>query len=67
MCRVSFLITVTVLILTSVLNFRIIVSGTYLLHFSGRNSKFVIQMHLGIAECRVLFLGHCDLDLCSHY
>ena len=29
----------------------------------GRNSKFGVCMHLGVAECRVPFLGHCDLDL----
>ena len=29
----------------------------------GRNSKFCVWMHLGMAECRVPFLGHCDLDL----
>ena len=29
----------------------------------GRNSKFGVWMHLGMAECRVPFLGHCDLDL----
>ena len=29
----------------------------------GRNSKFDVWMHLGMAECRVPFLGHCDLDL----
>ena len=29
----------------------------------GRNSKFGVWMHLGMAECRVPFSGHCDLDL----
>ena len=29
----------------------------------GRNFKFDVWMHLGMAECRVPFLGHCDLDL----
>ena len=29
----------------------------------GRNSKFGVWMHLGIVECHVPFLGHCDLDL----
>ena len=29
----------------------------------GRNSKFAVWMHLGMAKCRVPFLGHCDLDL----
>ena len=28
-----------------------------------RNSKFGVWMHLGIVECHVPFLGHCDLDL----
>ena len=28
----------------------------------GRNSKFRVWMHLGIAECHVPFTGHCDLD-----
>ena len=26
-----------------------------------RNSKFGVWIHLGMAECRVPFLGHCDL------
>ena len=29
----------------------------------GRNSKFDLWMHLGMAECRVPFSGHCDHDL----
>ena len=29
----------------------------------GRNSKFGVWIHLGMAECRVQFLGHCDPDL----
>ena len=29
----------------------------------GRNSKFKVWMHLGMAECSVPFSGHCDLDL----
>ena len=29
----------------------------------GRNSKFGVWMHKGMAECRVPFLGHYDLDL----
>ena len=29
----------------------------------GRNSKFGVWIHLGMAECRVPFSGHCDLDL----
>ena len=29
----------------------------------GRNSKFGVWMHLGMAECRIPFSGHCDLDL----
>ena len=29
----------------------------------GRHSKFGVWMHLGMAECHVSFLGHCDLDL----
>ena len=29
----------------------------------GRNSKFGVWIHLGMAECRVPFLGHCDLNL----
>ena len=28
-----------------------------------RNSKFDVWMHHGMAECRILFSGHCDLDL----
>ena len=29
----------------------------------GRNSKFGVWMHLGMAECRVPFSGHCDINL----
>ena len=29
----------------------------------GRNPKFSVWMHLGMAECRVPWKGHCDLDL----
>ena len=29
----------------------------------GRNSKFGMWIHLGMAECLVPFLGHCALDL----
>ena len=29
----------------------------------GRISKFGVWMHLGMAECRLPFSGHCDLDL----
>ena len=29
----------------------------------GSNSKFGVWIHLGMAECRVPFSGHCDLDL----
>ena len=29
----------------------------------GRNFKFGVWIHLGMAECRVPFSGHCDLDL----
>ena len=29
----------------------------------GRNSKFGVWIHLGMAECRIPFSGHCDLDL----
>ena len=29
----------------------------------GRNSKFGAWMYLGMAECHMQFLGHCDLDL----
>ena len=29
----------------------------------GRNSKFDVWMHLGMAECRASFWGHCDLEL----
>ena len=33
------------------------------IHFLGRNPKFRVWMHLGMAECRVLFFGYFDLDL----
>ena len=29
----------------------------------GRDSKFGVWIHLGMAECRAPFLGHCDLGL----
>ena len=29
----------------------------------GRDFKFGVWMHLGMAKCRVPFSGHCDLDL----
>ena len=29
----------------------------------GRNFKLGVWMHLGMAECRIPFSGHCDLDL----
>ena len=38
-------------------------SGAYSYILSGRNSKFGVWMHLGMAECPVPFSGHCDLDL----
>ena len=28
-----------------------------------RNSKFGVWIHFGMAECRIPFSGHCDLDL----
>ena len=37
-------------------------SGAYLLCFLGRNSKFGMWMHLGMAECHIPFWGLCDLD-----
>ena len=40
-----------------------LVSGAYILYSWGRNSKFGEWMHLGMAECRVPFSGHFDLDL----
>ena len=38
-------------------------SGAYLLHYKGRNHKLDVWMHLGMAECYIIFLGQCDLDL----
>ena len=49
--------------LTSDLVLRIIVSRAYLLYSMSEEFKFDVRMHLGIAECHVPFLGHCDLDL----
>ena len=49
--------------LTSDLVLRIIASRAFLLYFLSEDSKFGVWMHLGIAECHVPFLGHCDLDL----
>ena len=68
MCRVSFLVTVTSLTLTSDLVSIIIVSGAFCLHyffffFGGGDPEFGVWMHLGMAECREPFLGHYDLDL----
>ena len=31
----------------------------------GRNSKFGVWMHLGMAECHIPFSGHCELTLTS--
>ena len=56
-----FPVTVT---LTSDLVSRIgIKSGAKLLYSLSRNSKLGESMHLEMAECRIPFLGHCDLDL----
>ena len=56
-----FLVTVT---LTSDLVSRIgTKSGVRLLYSLSRTSKLDESMHLGMAECRIPFLGHCDLDL----
>ena len=60
MSHISFLVTVT---LTSDLVLRIIVTSAYLFLFFEVGFLFGVLMHLGIAECRIPFLGHCDLDL----
>ena len=49
--------------LTSDLVLRIIVSRAYLLYSLSEEFQIGVWMHLGIAECHVPFLGHCDLDL----
>ena len=49
--------------LTSDLVLRIIVSGAYLLYSLSEEFQIYVWIHLGIAECHVPFLGHCDLDL----
>ena len=49
--------------LTSDLVLRIIVSRAYLLYSLSEEFQFGVWMHLGIEECHVPFLGHCDLDL----
>ena len=42
----------------------IIVSGAYLINYLREESqKFAIWIHLWMLMCRILFLGHCDLDL----
>ena len=33
----------------------------------GRNFKFGVWMHLRTRECRISFLGHCDLDLLPRF
>ena len=50
------------LTLTSDLVFKIIVSGAYLILFEVGVPNLV-WMHLGMAECLVPPLGHCDLDI----
>ena len=41
-----------------------------LLHIShiigGRNPKFSVSIHLGVAECHTLFIFYFDLDLWSY-
>ena len=37
----------------------------YLLHYEVGNPKFGVRMHLRMAECQVLFWGHCDFELMS--
>ena len=56
-----FQVTVT-LTLTSDLVFKIIVSGAYLIVFEVGIPNLV-WIHLGMAECLVPPLGHCDLDI----
>ena len=41
------------------LAFRIIMFGAYLRYYP----IFGVWVHLGIDECLVLFMGHCDLKL----
>ena len=49
--------------LTSELVFRIIMSGAYLLYYLRYESKIGVWVHIWMVECRVLFMGYCDLDL----
>ena len=49
--------------LTVRLSVPLFVSGAYLLYSLGRNPIFGEWMHLGMAECRLPFLGHCNIDL----
>ena len=39
------------------------VSGAYFYILYGRNPKFGVWMYHGMAKCRVLLSGHCDLEL----
>ena len=48
--------------LTSVLVFRIIMSWHITCIFWNMNPKFGVWVHLWMVECRVLFIGYCDLD-----
>ena len=59
-CHIPFRVTVT---LTSDLLLIIIVFGAYSYILRGRSSKFGVYMHLGMGECHIPFLGHCDLDI----
>ena len=49
--------------LTSVLNFRKIVSGAYLLfiYFLYKNTNFCVWIHLVVAACEILFFDHLNL------
>ena len=49
--------------LTSDLVLRILVSRPYLLYSLSEEFQIWCVDILGIAECHVPFLGHCDLDL----
>ena len=49
--------------LTSDIVSRYASSLVHISYILGRNSKFGVWLHLGMAECRIAFGVRCDLDL----
>ena len=55
------------LTMTSGLSSGKIVSGAYVLYYLRKDPTFGVWIHLGVAECCILFSGHFDLDLCPQF